>query len=63
MRGVKKMEIIMTKEEEEKIILSSGILQKRVELPKKETSPILCGGEADIIGLFLKEAEQERLEG
>ena len=56
------MEIIMTKEEEEKKILSSGILQKRVELPPKETSPILCGGEADIIGLFLKEAERERLE-
>ena len=53
------MEIIMTEEEEKKMILSSGILQKRVELPKKETSPILCGGEPDIIGFFKKAREED----
>lgn len=54
------MEIIMTEEEEKKAILSSGLLKKRVELPKTETSPILCGGEPDILGFFLKVEEQKR---
>lgn len=56
------MENIMTEEEEKKAILSSGLLKKRIELPKTETSPILCGGEPDILGFFLKVEKQRRAE-